>query len=187
MFSQSKHLVLFLLEELQVKINCNLNWNVTCKCIPNNKCESSKKKTWLSQYLYCLTQWQEQTKDKNGEEDLRAQVEPDVRLHSRPSKGFPKPHAGADYMGPTQVTRRGQRLYGRGTTHTQTIKCFFPLMWHLGCESGSRWSPLWFSHKWSLFMWKSTKYYVFIDDFIYLFLMNHVQYQTWTLPFNAKS
>lgn len=54
--------------------------------------------TWLS---ICIKQWQEQTKNKSSEEDLRAQVEPDVRLHSRPSQGFPQPHAGADSVGPT--------------------------------------------------------------------------------------
>lgn len=66
--------------------------------------------------LYCLTQRQEQTKDESSEEDLRAQVEPDVRLRSRPSQGFPQPHAGANHMGPAPVTRGGQHLYGRGAT-----------------------------------------------------------------------
>lgn len=63
-------------------------------------------------------QWQKQTKDENNEEDLRAQVEPDLRLHPRPSQGFPQPHAGADGVGPTQVTWGGQHLYGRGSLKT---------------------------------------------------------------------
>lgn len=85
--------------------------------------ESPEDSSW-NHVTFSHTQRQEQTEDENSEEDLRAQMEPDVCLHSRPSQGFPQPHAGADCMGPTQVTRGRQHLHGRGTSWSTSFNLF---------------------------------------------------------------
>lgn len=90
----------------------------------------------------CVQQWQEQTENKSGEENLRAPMEPDLCLHSRPPEGFPQPHAGADCVGPAQVTWGGQHLHGRGTAHPSillSIRCVSITWDHRFHRSWSSW------------------------------------------------